>query len=124
MMIVYLQILKFLKIDLLILCSESIFSLGIGTEAMLLCFRLVFVNSYFQCIRLTRWHRPRGSFKLNNETIILWHFRPISGFLQICINKTFLPPTFILKRILCVSLYFILKTSYLIIRSKILIFVI
>ena len=70
------------------------------------------------------WHRPRGSFKLYKESIIVLAIWSISGFHQICINKTLLQPTFVLKWILYVFHNFILNTPYLIIRSIFLIFAI
>ena len=69
------------------------------------------------------WHRPRGSFKLYKENIIVLAFL-ISGLHQIWINKTLLQPTFVLKWILYVFHCFILNTPYLIIRSIFLIFAI
>ena len=96
----------------MILCTESIFSLEILhiIYTPSICFRLTFINRHFQCIRLTMWHCPRGSFKL-------WPFWSISGLHQILINKTLLQPTFVLKWIQYVFHYFILNTPYLIIRS-------
>ena len=67
------------------------------------------------------WHRPRGSFKLYKESIIVLAFL-MNFTTKFLIHKTLLQPTFVLKWILYVFHYFILNTPYLIIRSTFLIF--
>ena len=102
----------------MILYTESLFSLEIGTETM---FQTDLYQSSLSvyCIRLTMWHRPWGSFKLYKESIIVLAFLIISGIHQIWIIKTLLQPIFVLNWILYVFHYFILNTPYLIIIKSI-----
>ena len=97
----------------LILYSESLFSL----ETMFLCFRLTFINRYFQCIRLTMWHHPRGSFKLYKENII-----GISDQFQDSTKCGSIKHYF--SQLLSWSAYYTYNMPYLIIRSIFLVFAI